>query len=203
MDAGAIILAGGKSSRMGTNKALLQVNKQANIKRVAQQLQRYFPSLIVVTNHPEDYPFLDDAVIVSDYFPGKGPLAGIHAGLAVSPYEVNVVTASDMPFLSAELAKRLVDFAGDYDAVVPVINGERHPLFSVFKKKLTGVMEESLVKGQLSMMGFLDRLKVYYMKEKDLQTANNSLERIFFNMNTPIDYETAKKWAEGERSERK
>lgn len=203
MTAGAIILAGGKSRRMGMDKALLQLNQQANIQRIASQLQKCFPALIVVTNHPQDFSFIE-APIVSDYFSGKGPLAGIHAGLTASPYEVNVIAACDMPFLSAELAQRMVNLSDGYDAVVPVINGERHPLFSVFKKKLAAEIAESIAAEQLSMMAFLDRIKVRYLMEKDLRVeAGGRLERIFFNMNTPMEYKIAKKWAEGESSERK
>lgn len=185
------------------NKALLQLNEQANIQRITNQLQMYFPELIVVTNQPQDLLFLK-APMVSDHFSGKGPLAGIHAGLTASPYEVNVVAACDMPFLSAELAKKMVNLSGGYDAVVPVINGERNPLFSVYKKKLAAEIAESIVCSQLSMMAFLDRIKVRYLLEKDLQTIlDGRLERIFFNMNTLIEYKIAKKWAEGESSERK
>lgn len=196
MEAGAILLSGGKSSRMGTNKALLPISEQPNIERMAALLKPHFDKLILVTNNPEDYRFLK-LTTVSDYYPGKGPLAGIHAGLLESQHEINVVAACDMPFVSAELAVKMVELIGDYDAVVPVINGKQHPLFSVFKKKTASVLEESIQHDQLRMKHVFDRMNVRYITEEDLQMFDSrQLERIFFNMNHPNEYEEAKKWAE-------
>src|SRR3954453_3010010 len=121
MKAAAIILSGGKSSRMGTNKALLKINEKTNIERIADTLKLSFNDIILVTNHPEDYQFLG-LKMVSDYYPDKGPLAGVHAGLLSSTYDTNFIVACDMPFVSGELAEVLVQKCGDYDAVIPVIN---------------------------------------------------------------------------------
>lgn len=203
MEAGAILLSGGKSSRMGTNKALLPISEQPNIERIAALLKPHFHELILVTNNPEEYRFLN-LTTVSDQFPGKGPLAGIHAGLMASSCEINVISACDMPFISAELAATMIRQIDDYDAVVPVINGKQHPLFSVFKKKTVPMIEESIQNGQLRMKHVLDRLHVRYVTEEDMGMFESSqLERIFFNMNHPNEYEEAKKWAEAADQEGK
>lgn len=203
MEAGAILLSGGKSSRMGTNKALLPISEQPTIERMTLLLKPHFHDLILVTNNPEDYRFLKLRT-VSDRFPDKGPLAGIHAGLLVSTQEVNVIAACDMPFVSAELAEVMVGLAEDYDAVVPVINGKQHPLFSVFKKKTATFLEESIKQDRLRMKHVLDQLRVRYLTEKDLPMFDEQyLERIFFNMNHPNEYEEAKKWAEAVNHEGK
>src|SRR3954469_4803909 len=107
MKAAAIILSGGKSSRMGTNKALLKINEKTNIKRITDTLKVLFNDIILVTNDPEDYQFLG-VKMVSDHYPGQGPLAGVHAGLLASPHETNFVVACDMPFVSVGLAELLV-----------------------------------------------------------------------------------------------
>ena len=107
MKAGAIILSGGKSSRMGTNKALLPFKEKTNIERIRDELRSLFDDIILVTNDPESYEFLKIKT-VSDKYPGKGPLAGVHAGLMASNYEENIVVACDMPFVSADLAGTLV-----------------------------------------------------------------------------------------------
>ncbi|WP_026568154.1 molybdenum cofactor guanylyltransferase [Bacillus sp. UNC41MFS5] len=196
MKAGAIILSGGKSSRMGTNKALLKINEKTNIERIADALNLSFNDIILVTNHPEDYQFLEKKM-VSDHYPGQGPLAGVHAGLLSSSYETNFVVACDMPFVSAELAEMLVKKSGGYDAVIPVIHGVQHPLFAVFQKRVSDVAAQSIEAGQLRMKHLLDRLNVLYVTEKDLQAYSSiDLERVFFNMNHPNEYEDAKKWAE-------
>jgi molybdenum cofactor guanylyltransferase len=201
MKAGAIILSGGKSSRMGTNKALLEINQRPNIERIASQLKRNFDELILVTNDPEAYQFLDLAT-VSDRYPGKGPLAGIHAGLAASKSEINLIVACDMPFISTELALDLVNQIGNYDAVIPVINGKQHPLFSVFKKKTIVKIEESIKNNCLKMQSLVNHLDVLYITENNLQEFTKSnLERIFFNMNHPNEYEHAKEWAKREQRE--
>lgn len=203
MEAGAIILAGGKSRRMGTNKALLKINDVPTIQRITHQLKTFFHHPILVTNDPDAYSFLG-LTTVKDQFPGKGPLAGIHAGLMASPHEVNVVMACDMPFISAGLSVSLVRRIREYDAVVPIINGIQHPLYSVLKKKLVTSIEECIENDRLRMKDFLDHLNVLYVTEKDLQKeADNSLDRIFFNMNELKEYEDAKKWAEEEHLKRK
>ena len=198
MKAAAIILSGGKSSRMGTNKALLKINEKTNIERIADTLKLSFNDIILVTNHPEDYQFLG-LKMVSDYYSDKGPLAGVHAGLLSSNYDMNFIVACDMPFVSGELAEVLVNKCGDYDAVIPVIKGVQHPLFSVFKKGVSDKVAESIEAGRLRMKHLLDTLNVLYVTEGDLQECGSmDLERVFFNMNHPNEYEDAKKWAEAD-----
>lgn len=202
MKAAAIILSGGKSSRMGTNKALLQLNEKTNVERIADSLKPHFDDIILVTNDPETYQFLG-VTIVGDQFPDSGPLAGIHAGLAASSYEINVAVACDMPFVSGEIAWELVNRCNGYDAVVPIINGKMQTLFSVFKKEVTTEIEKCIERGRLPIKHLLDHLNVLYVTEKDLSVGSSiDLERIFFNMNYPNEYEEAKKWAE-ENQERK
>jgi molybdenum cofactor guanylyltransferase len=199
MKAAAIILSGGRSSRMGTNKALLKINGKANIERIADNLKLLFDDIILVTNEPEPYSFLG-LKMVSDQYPGMGPLAGVHAGLEASHFEINFVIACDMPFFSVELASAFVDHCSHYDAVVPVINGKQHPLFSVFKKEAANKIEQSITAGRLRMKHLLNDLNVLYLTEKELQTYSQlDLERIFFNMNHPNEYEQAKKWVDQER----
>jgi molybdenum cofactor guanylyltransferase len=200
MDAGAIILAGGKSTRMGTNKALLQIQDTPNIERIVNVLRPDFPHPVLVTNDPDHYHFLGIKT-VKDYFPGKGPLAGIHAGLAASPYAVNVVAACDMPFVSAELARALIEKSDHYDAVIPVIGGKQQPLFAVYKKTLIDVIEEKIKNDKLRMKDLLNAVNVLYVTEQELK-VEDSFERIFFNMNHPHEYEEALQLAEEEHQER-
>jgi molybdopterin-guanine dinucleotide biosynthesis protein A len=125
-----------------------------------------------------------------------GPLAGIHAGIKASDYETNVTIACDMPFVSGEIATVLVNKSNDYDAVVPIINGRQQTLFAVFKKNVTAQIEKCIENEQLRIKDLLNHLNVRYVTEKDLQAETNTdLERVFFNMNHPNEYEDAKKWA--------
>jgi molybdopterin-guanine dinucleotide biosynthesis protein A len=198
MKAAAIILAGGKSSRMGTNKALLKINKKSNIERIKDKLKLRFDDIILVTNEPEVYDFLG-LKMAADRYPGMGPLAGVHAGLLTSNYDINFIVACDMPFVSVDLAKVLVNSCRDYDAVIPVINGKQQPLFSVFKKEAASVVAECIEAGQLRMKHLLEHLNVLYVTEKELQIySTNDLEQVFFNMNHPHEYEDAIKLANGD-----
>lgn len=199
MKAGAIILAGGKSSRMKTNKALLKFDEKTNIERMKDELKQVFDDIILVTNDPETYQFLNIKT-VTDHFPGSGPLAGIHAGLEASDYEENLVVACDMPFVSAELAANLVKALKHHDAVVPVIGGRQHPLFAAYQKRISREAKERIESGELRMKHLLDALNVRYLSEDDLQLyCDGNLERIFFNMNHPEEYEEAIKWAGAEK----
>ncbi|WP_404330517.1 molybdenum cofactor guanylyltransferase [Mesobacillus maritimus] len=196
MKAGAIILSGGKSSRMGKNKALLPFNDKTNIERIRDELKSLFDDIILVTNDPESYEFLN-LKSVSDEFPGKGPLAGIHAGLMASDYEENIVVACDMPFVSAELASTLVQNLKHYDAIIPVIGEKQHPLFAAYQKRIVPEIEACLKEDRLRVIHLLDKLNVRYLDDNDLQVySDGSLEEIFFNMNVPEEYEEAKQRVE-------
>lgn len=196
MKAGGIILAGGKSSRMGTNKAFLKINQQPNIERVTAELKKLVADIVLVSNQPDAYQYLH-LNTVTDEFPGQGPLAGIHAGLKASVYEQNLVVACDMPFISVEVATILLGLAKDYDAVIPVINGKQQPLFAVYHKGILQEIEKCIERNNLRMKHLLESLNVLYVSEGDFQAYSSaSLDRIFFNMNHPEEYEHAKKWAE-------
>lgn len=198
MKAGAIILSGGKSSRMGTNKALLPFHEKTNIERITDELKTVFDDLILVTNDPETYEFLG-INMVRDEYPWKGPLAGVHAGLRASNYDENIVVACDMPFVSAELAGGLVRNLKHFDALIPVIGGRQHPLFAAYQKRIVPELEACLEENRLRMVHLLEQLQVRYLEESDLEAFGaGSLEKIFFNMNHPNEYEHAKKLAETE-----
>lgn len=199
MKAGAIILSGGNSSRMGTNKALLPIHEKTNIERITDELKTVFDELILVTNDPGTYEFLGISMVPDEY-PGKGPLAGVHAGLRASNYEENIVVACDMPFVSAELAGGFVRNLKHFDALIPVIGGRQHPLFAAYQKRIVPQLEACLEENRLRMVHLLDQLQVRCLEESDLQTFGaGSLEKIFFNMNHPNEYEHARKLAEIER----
>lgn len=196
MNAGGIILSGGKSSRMGTNKALLKINQKPNIERIKYELEKVVDEIILVTNEPEQYQFLN-VTTVTDDFPGRGPLAGIHAGLKASPYEKNLVVACDMPFISAKLGNILLDHAKGYDAVIPVIDNRQQMLFAVYQKGILQEIEKCIKGDNVAIKHVLDSFNVRYIKENELnEYSSGNLELIFFNMNDPEEYQHAKKWAE-------
>ncbi len=196
MNAGGIILSGGKSSRMGTNKALLKINQKPNIERIKYELEQVVDEIILVTNEPEEYRFLNIKTVADD-FPGRGPLAGIHAGLKATPYQANLVVACDMPFISAKLGRILLEQSKDFDAVIPIINGRQQMLFSVYQKGILPEIEKCIKGDNVAIKHVLDSFNVRYIEESELnEYSSGNLELIFFNMNYPDEYQHAKKWAE-------
>lgn len=196
MIAGGIILSGGKSSRMGTNKSLLKINQKPNIERIKEELEKLVSEIILVSNDPDTYQFLQ-VKTVSDVYPGQGPLAGIHAGLLASPYDVNLVVACDMPFISTELGSILLRASENYDAVLPVIFGKHQPLFAVYRKDICAKIETCIHEQELTVRGLLNQLNVRYITESDLpEHIQHQLDKYFFNMNRPEEYEVAKTMAD-------
>lgn len=196
MKASGIILAGGQSSRMGENKALLDIAGQTNIERIKEQLQSVFSDVFLIANIKEPYEFLN-IEIIHDVYKGKGPLAGIHAGLNASSDDINFFVACDMPFVSAELARYFAEVCENYDAVVPRINGKLHPLFSVFRKSTLPKIEYCLQEDNLRIRDLLDDLNVRVLDEKDIASViPDNMERVFYNMNYPSDYQEVKQWLE-------
>src|SRR5450631_2052532 len=101
-----VILAGGASSRMGKNKALMKIGEQTLIERVYAIMASLFPDVIIVTNTPELYAFIPSRT-AADLYPGSGSLAGLHAGLSAGSTERIFVAACDMPFLNPTLIRLL------------------------------------------------------------------------------------------------
>lgn len=192
MEATGIILAGGKSSRMGTNKALLEINGKTVIETICEELDSIVNNIIIVTNSFEDYQYLGRKM-VQDEWKEMGPLAGIHAGLSASETEQNLIVACDLPFISAELGTILLEQLSDYDAVVPEISGQLHPLFAAYRKDVKKEVENALKQNKLRIRGIFQNIHVKRLDETELRKLDYSIDEAdIFNMNHPNEYEQAK-----------
>lgn len=188
MQATGIILAGGKSRRMGTNKALLKVDGLTIIERIANELRKITTEIIIATNNFEDYQFLN-LPMVEDKIKEKGPLAGIQAGLAESKNEKNLIAACDMPFISAELGAFLLQTLDEYEAAVPEVSGRLHPLYAAYRKETLGAVNRAIADENLKIRHFLKMVNAKTVKENDFPFPLN--EKFLFNMNHPEEYEQA------------
>lgn len=195
-----IILAGGKSKRMGVNKALLDVNGKKNIERIKNELLKTTNKVIVIANTPSLYTFLN-VPIVTDIMKEKGPLAGIHSGLIASSTEWNLFVACDLPFFNERIANFFVELINkdermkDADAVIPYITGQKHPLVALYNKRIVSNIEDNLKNNKLVIATVLDALNVVEITENDFIRYGMTMEEIddaFFNMNRPEDYEYVK-----------
>ena len=116
-----IILAGGKSSRYGRNKALADFDGIPLIERVIRVMESVFPRIILITNSPDEFAYLQ-LPMHEDLIKGLGPLGGILTGLEAISDEAGFFTACDMPFLNSKLVRHIVDLRDDFDAVVPRVD---------------------------------------------------------------------------------
>ena len=193
MEVTGIILAGGKSSRMGQNKALLQVGDETNIGRIKRLIQTRTDHQILITNDPDSYEFLQ-MPMYEDEHKEYGPLAGIEVALKHSETPWNLIVACDMPFADMEIARFLCKKAQENDAMaaVPEYNGKRHPLFACYHKDFLPYVVDALEEGEKRMVSVLDQVKAVTVTEEDMKEAGWSdahLKLAFYNMNRPEDYE--------------
>lgn len=193
MESTVIILAGGQSSRMGTNKALLPINGQANIESQVAEARKISNNILLVANNFEDYEYLE-LPMVKDKRKGVGPLAGLEAGLLASKTEFNLLVACDMPFFNAETGRELLNGLEQYDAVMPHVSGKLHPLFAAYRKSVLPTVDDLLNHNQRRMVSLLDKLNANILHEEDFQSSTHeNFTQYFYNMNNPDDYAEAKR----------
>lgn len=176
-----IVLAGGKSSRFGKDKAFIKFKGVPIIERVISTLEPLFDGVIVVTNHPRKYAKLG-CQVVSDIYKNSGPLGGIHAGLSASDSMKNFVVACDMPLINPKLVKYLTGIKG-YEAVVPKVRGFPEPLLAVYSKRCLPAIERMLQKKELKISRLYDRVKTKFVGESRIREFDPDL-RSFSNINS-------------------
>jgi len=181
MDATAIIMAGGKGSRMGQEKYLLPVDGHPMIEHICNKLRPHFKQLLISANNADRFSFLGIDV-VPDRFPDRGPLMGIASALEASVHDVNVVVACDMPDIDVAFVKRLLRESIGYEGVVPVTGTSRlEPMCAVYRKSILKTMNEALSSGDRKVSEVLRRCKIKYIEVSDAPW--------FRNINTMKDYE--------------
>ncbi len=173
-NATAIILAGGKSSRMGYHdKSLLPVNDKPIISHIAKQLEGHFDEIIIGANDPGKYAFLARR-IVPDLKKDKGPLMGICSCLKASQNEVNFITACDIPEMNLGLIQDMISLAGNADIVMPVKEGDKvEPLYAVYKKSVALKAENILKNNGRRITELFDHCKVKYVCLHNAQWYQN------------------------------
>lgn len=186
-----VILAGGKSSRMGTNKALLPINNKSTIEHVADTLQACTDEIVIMTNNTNDYSFLGYRQYV-DRHKDKGPLAGLESALYHLNADRIVVAACDMPFLRSTVYQILLEQLKFYDAVIPVFENKIHPLSAVYRRSVLETIQRQIEKNDLKIKHFLDLIHVKYV-DSFPQIKYSNLQKHFFNMNERSQYEAVKR----------
>jgi len=179
-----VLLAGGRSTRMGgRNKAFAAVGGEPIVARALRVLRSLFSDIVIATNDVDRYRDFG-ATIVADVFPGRGPLAGVHAAMGIASQPYVFVAACDMPGLDERAIRFLLAQAGDTDAVVPRWEGDIEPLHAAYAVGTRPIAEACLREGRAAMRDFLPKLRVTYVPETDLAQVAGTAES-FLNVNTP------------------
>ena len=192
----SIILAGGKSSRLGQNKALQVINGKSLIQWVVDRLAILSKEIIIATAHGEAIPCSSAVRIktVADIYPGKGPLAGIYSGLIASSNSRAIVVGCDTPFLSVSLIEYMTQICPTFDVVVPRIKNKLEPLFAVYSKNCLVPIQGLLEQDERRIRKLFSMVKVKYVEEDEIN--NFDPEHLsFFNINSQADLERARRLA--------
>ena len=192
MSAGGIVLCGGKSTRMGTPKALLPFGPVTMLQRVVRLLATVVSPIVVVAAADQPLPELPAGIIVTrDEQEGRGPLEGLRAGLKALPADIDAayVTSCDVPLLEPAFVREMLDLADGYDVAVMEIDGFPHPLSAVYRQAVLSHVEELLATDRLRPVFLFDRVKTRRVRPDEI-TADPEL-RTLRNLNTRKDYEQA------------
>ncbi len=177
------ILAGGKSTRMGQNKALLQLNDRRFIDRILDELGS-FDEVLISAAHKGVYEELGVQVVYDEHAE-IGPIEGIYQVLKNARTEYVFVCAADMPFVKADLVRYMAEFiSSDYDCYVVMDEEHVHPLCAIYSKKMLPVIEALIEKGQYRLMNILNSVRTKYIK---LEFTNFD-KKIVKNINTKDEY---------------
>jgi len=186
----AFILAGGNSTRMGTDKAFVMLDGRTLLARALEVCRTITSEVRIIGDWNKFAPF---APVVEDVFPGCGPLAGIHAALRASQTDWNVVLAVDLPFVSPALLHFLVAQATESRAIVTVPQAGKgwQPLCAVYRRGFVDAAETALRAGRYKIDALFDPALTHPIGEQDLRSAGFSPE-VFRNLNTPEELAEAR-----------
>lgn len=188
MSVSAAIMAGGRSKRMGQDKAWIELDGEPLITRVAAVLAQVADEVIVVANEPR-YASLGLRV-VKDRYPNGGALGGIATGVGAAAHDTVLVAACDMPFLSPAVWQLLLGHAGEGDVVIPRVGGEYETLHALYTKACLPHMARALAEDRLRVIAFFDQVRVLPIDEPELRAVDPGL-RSFTNVNTPEELASA------------
>lgn len=192
-----VIQAGGESQRMGENKALLPFSGIPLIQRVVDRVRPLADELIVTTNNSEQLDFLH-LPLISDVYPGKGALVGLHTALSVANQPYVAVVACDMPFVSAKLLAYQQDclIREDADLVIPLTEQGHEPFHAVYRRETClPAVTNALNSGLKRMISWFPHVKVREVNQGELQRFDPA-GLAFLNVNTPEEFLAAERIAQ-------
>ncbi len=187
-----IILAGGKNSRMGTNKAFLTMDGIRLIDRILSVYREIFTETIIVTNDPLTYTEFYDTVVVTDIYKGKGSLGGIYTGLFYASNDYSFVAACDMPSLNKDFIRFMIGRLDHQDIIVPELREGFQALHAVYARRCLPAIKKMIFSDQLKIAGLFKDMRTLKITEEMIRPFDRD-GRLFQNINTPNDLEAFKK----------
>jgi len=191
IDITAFILSGGKNSRIGTNKALLQVEAKPLIQRLIDLLDPIFSEVLISSNEPDLYNFTGKK-IVQDIYSARGPLAGIHSALKFTDTSKNFIVSCDLPLINARLINYIINYKSDKDIILPVADGRIQQTCGLYSKNILNKVEKLLIESHQknsklkgSIYELMDRVPTEIVEVDNFDFYSPNL---FLNINTSEDY---------------
>lgn len=178
-----VILAGGKSSRMGTDKGIVEVNGMKMIESIILAVKPVVDDIIIIANN-NHYDYLGYQVY-TDLIKEAGPLAAIYTALNYSTTEKNLVISCDIPFVTTDLLSYIINNSGSYEVAVPVHDGITEPLCAVYSKTCMDRFKDLILNKELKMHNVLNYFLTKQLYISGKQSFYNS--KLFVNINTPIE----------------
>ncbi|MGB3715630.1 MAG: molybdenum cofactor guanylyltransferase [Candidatus Promineifilaceae bacterium] len=179
------VMAGGKSSRMGSIKAFMPFLGRPMIEHVIDRVAGLGNEILIVTNDPDPYSYLG-LPMVGDVYEDCGPLGGIHSALYHGKYQYLLVVACDMPWLERGLLDHMISLRETADVIVPRWGKFPEPLHALYSKSCLEPVESSLEAGILKVISFYGRLTVRFLDREEIERFDPE-GRSFVNVNTPGD----------------
>ncbi len=186
-DITGVILAGGRSRRMGRDKATLNIGGGTLFDRTLKIFEELFQNILIAGDRPDlaqpDIPALPDR------YPGSA-LGGLYTGLLAAQTPYIFVAACDMPFIDPSLIRQIAQKRHGFDAVIPRTAEGFEPLFGIYGKVCLAPMQQQLEENNFCVFDFYDQVKICYIEEEELPPG---WQRTLANVNTPEDLDALKK----------
>ena len=189
-----VILAGGKSERLGRDKALESFNGKPLISNVIYAISKHVNNISIVINEntrKKDLSFIGDVSFIVDKFKNAGSLGGIYSGLEKSPSQNIIVFACDMPFISGEIISFMKsNISPKHDIIIPETNGFKHSTHAIYSKNCLPIIKKQLIKKEYKISKIFDKCNTKILKEENINQIELNTKS-FFNINYDTDLDKA------------
>lgn len=202
MEINCIILAGGKSVRLGRDKLVEKIGASSLLEQVVSRVQPITKKLLIVTANERSFTEFADQpniTVISDIVPGQGSLGGIYTGLITSDSHYNLVLAADMPFLNVPLLQYMIEVSDGFDFILPRIDTLYEPLHAIYSRDCIGPIETIFSQKKKVIVELFNYVKVRYVDREEVERFDPD-HLSFFNINTREDLEMARQIDGGNRS---